>query len=150
MKLRLWHKDLISFLPKSQILGQWRELFSIIKNIQDNGTSNHILVNNVMNYDMKHLITYINIVREELKNRGYKITQSSVNKLNIFIKDYCKVEDNNYIDMVDLFEGWHNGRYFLQCLLNLQEKYDCNGISKEEWRHIYNQFEYYFNRLDEI
>jgi hypothetical protein len=32
-----------------------------------------------------------------------------------------------------IFEGWHNIRYFSQCYNNLAEKYDCGGITKEEW-----------------
>jgi hypothetical protein len=31
----------------------------------------------------------------------------------------------------DLFEGWHNDRYLLQCFYNLQEKYDCGGFTTE-------------------
>ena len=29
--MRLWHIDLIPYLPKSQLLAQWRELNSIFK-----------------------------------------------------------------------------------------------------------------------
>lgn len=32
--MRLWHKDLIKVLPKEQLLGQWRELACIAKNIK--------------------------------------------------------------------------------------------------------------------
>ena len=32
-----------------------------------------------------------------------------------------------------IFKDWHNTRYLRQCLYNLQEKYDCGGIPKEEW-----------------
>ena len=41
-----------------------------------------------------------------------------------------------------LFEDWHNHRYLKQCLYNLEEKYDCGGISREEWIPIYNKFHY--------
>jgi hypothetical protein len=33
----------------------------------------------------------------------------------------------------DLFDTWHNDRYLLQCYYNLQEKYDCGGITEEEF-----------------
>lgn len=33
-------------------------------------------------------------------------------------------------------EGWHNDRYFLQCFYNLQEKYDCGGMTELEWCKI--------------
>ena len=40
--MRLWHYKLIPYLPKNQLLGQYRECCAIIKNIADNGTPNHI------------------------------------------------------------------------------------------------------------
>ena len=48
--MRCWHKDLISVLPKQQLLGQWRECCLIAKNIAEQGTPNHILVNRIFNY----------------------------------------------------------------------------------------------------
>ena len=40
-----------------------------------------------------------------------------------------------------LFSSWHNHRYLKQCYYNLQEKFDCGGISEEEWIKIKNKFE---------
>lgn len=37
-----------------------------------------------------------------------------------------------------VFECWHNERYLLQCFYNLQEKYDCGGMSKIEYDFLYN------------
>lgn len=34
----------------------------------------------------------------------------------------------------------HNERYLKQCLYNLQEKYDCGGISEDEWKIIQDRF----------
>ena len=48
--MRLWHKDLIAFLPRKQLLGQWRECCAIARNIAVNGTPNHVLVNKVLDY----------------------------------------------------------------------------------------------------
>ena len=54
--IRLWHIDLIPYLPKSQLIAQWRELNSIFKK-QDK----HILINYVYDYDWlafpKHYLT---------------------------------------------------------------------------------------------
>jgi uncharacterized protein (TIGR02328 family) len=33
--MRLWHKDLISVLPRQQLLGQWRECCLIARNIAE-------------------------------------------------------------------------------------------------------------------
>ena len=38
--MRLWHKDIIRFLPKGQLVSQWKELGSIYKN-----QNKHILIN---------------------------------------------------------------------------------------------------------
>ena len=51
--MRLWSIDLLEYLPKSQLLAQWRELNSIYKK-QDK----HILINYLYNYDKKYLYMY--------------------------------------------------------------------------------------------
>ncbi len=53
--MRLWHYKLIPYLPKSQLLAQWRELNSIFKK-QDK----HILINYIYDYDKSYLINYSN------------------------------------------------------------------------------------------
>lgn len=40
-----------------------------------------------------------------------------------------------------LFNSWHNDRYLKQCYYNLQEKYDCGGISENDWIVINNFME---------
>ena len=130
--IRLWHKDLIPYLPKNQLLGQWRECCCIAKNIADNGTPNHILVNKIMDYPIEHFIAYTTLVKQEMQKRGYKCDTSRFTKWLEW--DAFKILKN------EIFEGWHNTRYLRQCLYNLQEKYDCGGISKEEWNNITRNF----------
>lgn len=133
--IRLWHKDLIPYLPKNQLLGQWRECCCIAKNIADNGTPNHILVNKIMDYPIEHFIAYTTLVKQEMQKRGYKCDVSRFTKWLEW--DAFKILKN------EIFEGWHNIRYLRQCLYNLQEKYDCGGISKEEWNKIEIKFKEY-------
>lgn len=64
--MRMWHKNMISVLPREQLVAQWRELSSIAGNIKTKGTPNHILVNKVMNYPMNHFITYAAAIRAEM------------------------------------------------------------------------------------
>lgn len=66
--MRLWHYQIIPYLPKSQLVAQWRELNSIFSK-QDN----HILINYVYNYDKEYLYTYSYFVLKEMKERGYQI-----------------------------------------------------------------------------
>ena len=122
--MRLWHKDLIPVLPRQQLMGQWRECCAIARNIERNGTPNHVLVNKVMNYPMEHFNRYAYMIFEEMKKRGYKADW----------KKFVKEKKNVLMaDERDVFEGWHNGRYLRQCLYNLEEKADCGAIPREEW-----------------
>ena len=129
--MRLWHKSLISVLPREQLVAQWRELSAIAGNIIDKGNPNHILVNKVMNYPFNHFISYAYYVRKEMTNRGYK-TMNKVWYKIASISDF----DYNILSLEEIFPNWHTDRYFIQCFYNLEEKYDCGGIDKEDWNKI--------------
>ena len=129
--MRIWHKSLISVLPREQLVAQWRELSAIAGNISDKGNPNHILVNKVMNYPFNHFISYAYYVRKEMTNRGYK-TMNKVWYKIASISDF----DYNILPFEEIFPNWHNDRYFIQCFYNLEEKYDCGGINKEDWDKI--------------
>ena len=128
--MRLWHKDLIPVLPRQQLLGQWRECCLIAKNIAEKGTPNHLLVNKIMDYSMWHFCWYAKEISDEMKKRNYKVNDNNFDK---WIDWSFELKDSADISHENLFSGWHNERYLIQCLMNLQEKYDCGGISEEEW-----------------
>ena len=128
--MRLWDKNLISALPKAQLVAQWRECSAIAGAILKNGTPNHLLVNKVLDYPIDHFITYSLRVRAEMTRRGYKTMQSVEDKIVSLYPNYTQITNEN------LFKDWHNERYFKQCFYNLQEKYDCGGLTKEEWKNI--------------
>lgn len=131
--MRLWHKDLIEVLPRQQLLGQWRELNSIFK-LQNR----HILINFVYDYDFGHLLGYTNMVVAEMENRGYKINLENATK---YFDPLIRETQGFKIPFYEnLFEEKMNERYLKQCLYNLQEKYDCGGITQEEWRKIEDKF----------
>lgn len=134
--MRLWHYELISYLPRLQLISQWRECCCIAKNITNNGTPNHLLVNKIMDYPIEHFIAYTTLVKQEMQKRGYKCDTSRFTKWLEW--DAFKILKN------EIFENWHNERYLIQCLFNLEEKYDCGGISQEEWDIIKNKFKEYF------
>ena len=48
-------------------------------------------------------------------------------------KDFSKLFNENDNE-------WHNERYLDQCYYNLQEKFDCNGISEEEWNILNKKY----------
>ena len=126
--MRLWHYELIPFLPQSQLIAQWRELNSIFKK-QDK----HILINYIYEYPEEDLLGYTYLVLEEMQKRNIKI--KSVDNciyyfgskfLNDKIKVTCKP-----------FKNHHNNRYLLQCFYNLQEKYDRG--QKDFIKGMYNK-----------
>ena len=126
--MRLWHKDLITVLPRKQLISQWRECCAIARNIAVNGTPNHLLVNKVMEYPIEHFEAYTILVYVQLNKRGYKCKWNNFKKW---------IDSGTFgITHDTLFADWHNERYLKQCCYNLQEKYDCGGISNEEWLKI--------------
>ena len=132
--MRIWHKDLIEALPREQLVAQWRELSAIAGNINTKGTPNHILVNKVMNYPMDHFISYAWHIRHEMTRRGYRTMDSVWNKiLQTREVDYG---DFYILPIEDLFPNWHNEKYIRQCIYNLEEKYDCGGITEEDFEKI--------------
>lgn len=134
--MRLWHKDLITALPREQLVAQWRELSAIAGNLNTKGTPNHILVNKVCDYPRVHFISYAFWVRQEMTRRGYRTMGS------VWDKIYCTREvdygELQILPIEDLFPGWHNDRYLEQCYFNLEEKYDCGGVAQEWFEKIQN------------
>lgn len=131
--MRLWHYELIPFLPDSQLIAQWRELNSIYKK-QDK----HILINYVYEYPKEELYMYSLLVIKEMKRRGCTIKSfDNFHKyFNIDIQKafFLEGEYPEY-DFLPPFENHHNDRYLIQCFYNLQEKYDRGQKDFDEFRY---------------
>lgn len=125
--MRLWHIDMIPYLPKSQLVAQWRELNSIFKK-QDN----HILINYIYNYPKKDLCLYANIVQNEMFERGYKI-----NKHELY-EEYFKGEPWIAESVYKPFANEHNNEYLTICYWNLREKYlrGQKDFTDEVWERL--------------
>lgn len=141
--MRLWHYRLIPYLPKSQLLGQWRELNSIFKK-QDK----HILINYIYEYGKDDLYYYSLRVIQEMKERSYKI-KSFDNFLKYFeIPKRLEVffKDGFFAEIDTPFFKHHNDRYLWQCFYNLQEKYDRGqkDFSKAEYERLENFIIFHF------
>ena len=134
--MRLWHKDIIEYLPREQLVAQWRELSAIAGNLNTKGTPNHILVNKVLGYPRSHFVSYAYYVREEMTRRGYRTMES------VWIKIFSTTDANFKLVPIDeLFPGWHNFQYLRQCYYNLEEKYDCGGVSSEYFHQLREFYE---------
>lgn len=146
--MRLWHYELLPFLPDSQLIAQWRELNSIFKK-QDK----HILINYVYEYPKVDLLEYTLLVIYEMNKRNYKI-KSFENAYMYFQELLCAIIfKENYIpnEFIDgfksgrkLFNNHHNYRYLLQCFYNLQEKYDRG--QKDFSKERYNALEHFVEK----
>lgn len=127
--MRLWHIDLIPYLPKGQLLSQWRELNSIFKK-QDN----HILIKYIYNYPKDFLYIYTVKVLDEMYERKYNVKS---------FENYDK-----YFEDIDAYNGvWtglrfkeHNNEYLTICYYNLKEKYlrGQKDFPKEVWDKLDN------------
>lgn len=143
--MRLWHKYLISYLPKAQLLGQWRECVCIAKNIAEKDTPDHILVNPIMYYPIDHFYAYCRLVYNEMINRGYKADWNKLDKWTSKISWlYIK------IDTIEMFNEWHNRRYLRQCLYNLEEKFMRGAIPPQEWLLVSVEFGKQFDLIDSL
>lgn len=131
--MRLWHYELIPYLPRTQLLAQWRELNSIFVN-----QPNHILINYVYN-DKVALYNYSCDVINEMTKRGYKLSnKSQTNWLNYF--NGLNITDNH------MFKE-HDEEYMSICYWNLKEKYlrGQKDFTTEQWRGIIRIY-YNYNR----
>ena len=135
--MRLWHKDLIPYLPRQQLMGQWRECCAIARNIAEKGTPNHVLVNQVLDFPADHFWQYCANVCEEMERRHYLCKWSALENAMNDVWHYPRVSQ------ADLFKSWHNGRYLRQCLYNLQEKADCGAIPNHEWELITDRWPWF-------
>lgn len=129
--MRLWHVSLIPYLPKKQLLGQWRECCAIAKSIEVNGTPNHMLVNQIMDYPKEDFNTYAEAVADEIEKRGYKVDRH---------RFYAHRKSDSIRDINKIFIPWHTNIYLRICMANLLEKYRCHGISTTEWVDLLNGY----------
>lgn len=118
--MRLWHTDILPYLPRTQLLAQWRELNSIFKK-QDK----HILINYIYNYPtFDALWTYSKILIDEMQYRGFAV---NIKNYTEFFKDK-KLTGN-------MFFNEHDCEYLRICYYNLKEKYirGQKDFTKEIW-----------------
>ena len=126
--MRLWHYKLIPVLPNAMLVSQWRECIAI-KRQWEKGTLKHRLVSYVMDYDNEVFGDYVRHVVDEMNRRHIRFQTKYWAEILYFTGDY----------ITEHYEE-HNNRYLKQCYYNLQEKYDREIITKEEWQKIENKF----------
>lgn len=129
--MRLWHCDLLPYLPDAQFKGQLRELVAIMHDWRDKGATNHILINKVMEYPKNDLVRYF-LCYEAIYHRRYGKRLSRQAFEFVWFDDTPLTERSN-----GLFVGWHDEKYLKVCMMNLFEKYyfgrGKSKITFDEW-----------------
>lgn len=136
--MRLWHYDMISFLPNKQLVGQWREIRAICGMINNEKFKDHPIVKKLNEYSTQDLYIYMEKVKLEMLKRDYRPSDNVYE----YIVRITKVSEDKYIP----FKNWHNERYLNQCYYNLEEKYDLGLITQTEWNNIMNWRQNYDKR----
>lgn len=133
--MRLFHYALLPYLPELQFKGQLREIVLVMHQWRNEGKTNHLLINKVMEYDKSHLTTYFMKYCYWYYKRYHKPVSA---KYALEFQEFCP-EVIGFID-TPIFEGWHTKEYLRMNMSNLAEKH-IYGIGKsritdEEWQRI--------------
>lgn len=130
---RIWHKDLIKFLPNNLLLILYQNLSEY--------AYNPVVPKRVNPYKYKlnefnksHFYNYCCEVFNELSNRKDvdEITEIFLERYNEIIKNFVSDEEKQIgasITHEELFKHWHNDRYLIQCCCELQEMCDYEIIN---------------------
>jgi uncharacterized protein (TIGR02328 family) len=123
--MRLWHEELISILPRQQLLGQHRECCALRGNGWD---KKHSTVNYVFKYHPLFLYAYHTKIMIEMKIRGYKVADEWISAA--YRGKKCKEHEYShkqleYLSSIDNSKNVyqeHNDKYYLECIDNLKKK----------------------------
>lgn len=133
--IRIWHHQLLPYLPDLQFKGQLRELVDIMHDWRDKGKTNHVLINKVMEYPKAELTFYFALYyRRYYERYGFNIKFPIYQE---FVDFGC--EDIDKCSDIPLFKDWHNQTYLDICMWNLYEKHLGIGksrITDEEWARL--------------
>lgn len=128
--MRLWHYKLLPYLPELQFKGQLREMVAILNDLKDNGKTNHILINRIMEYQKADFYGYFLGYAVEYEKR-YGVLPRKTDEFREF---------GNHQFTQKPFEGWHNKEYLRVCMANLYEKHHFgigkSRITDEEWNRL--------------
>ncbi len=105
--MRLWAEQLITKLPRQQLIGQWRETAALLGNGWDR---KHRTVNYVFQYDKNRLANYAYLIATEMEHRGYKPN--------------IDILDGKYKTAITASPIYpeHNEAYLQECVENLASK----------------------------
>ena len=120
--MRLWHQDLLPFLPRAQILGQHRECCAL----RGKGWGRkHSTVDYVFSHSVKRLVNYHFLVLMEMKRRGYKPDRQWYNPeyrgKNTAPWPSILMDELEATPEASMYPE-HDDAYLKECLANLRQK----------------------------
>ena len=122
--MRLWHEQMITQLPKNQLLGQHRECCAL----RGNGwQKKHRTVDYVFLYSPYCLYRYHSLVMDEMEKRGYQVSVEwrDKNYRGKIAASYVNLEETEI--NTPIYKE-HDEVYLQECIENLRAK----GIEIEE------------------
>lgn len=133
--MRIWHIDLLKYLPKKQFDGQLRELVLIMRDWRDKGKTNHVLINKVMEYPKNDLVRYF-IYYEALYRERYGKFPNQIYWAEFKQFDDTPIEERS----AGCFDTWHTKDYLRSNMANLWEKHFMgvgeSRITDAEWETL--------------
>lgn len=134
--MRLWHYQLLPYLPSYQFHGQLRELIAIMHSWRDKGSTNSVIINQVMNYSKSELDAYWCKYYGEYVHRYKKPLEHFHTEFQKFVGK--ELDYKCYDDRYKLYKDWHNKEYLRICMANLYEKHKFgkgkSRITDEQWK----------------
>lgn len=149
--MRLWHEEMISVLPRQQLLSQHRESAAL----RGNGwKKKHSTVDYVFNHNPALLFLYHMKVISEMEYRGYKVDQKWKDcfyrgkNCECFDKKEITFKENEVLVRKDLehvtcIYPEHNHEYLFECNNNLLYK-----IMTEPFKYTSSDKKRFFNFVE--
>lgn len=132
--MRLFHYDLLPYLPELQFRGQLREIVAIMHDWRDKGKTNHLLINKVMEYPKNDFVRYFAYYEALYRKRYGKWLVKQWGEFKAFDDTPLDERSNG------VFDGWHNKEYLRVCMANLYEKHvfgvGKSRITDDEWQRL--------------
>lgn len=136
---RIWDCRLLTYLPDAQFKGQLREMMLILHQWRDEGKTNHLLINKIMEYPKNDFIRYFLHYEAIYHARYGKWLPEQWEEFKAF--DDTPPDERSK----GCFDGWHNREYLRICMSNLFEKHKYgvgkSRITDEEWERLCNGYE---------
>jgi uncharacterized protein (TIGR02328 family) len=127
--MRLWHQALIPYLPRQQLLGQYRECCALRG---EGWGKKHSVVDYIFTHNPAKLVAYHYIIMEEMERRGYLPARIWDNP---DWRGNALGEQVDWADRKEVDQLWmninqigqiiypeHNETYLNECLDNLKSK----------------------------